>query len=116
MSDPFISDRWMAFNDIPTDGIWWRYDIMTGKVMGSGIVFPARGAWHLSDETIAMIEEKFADQLKELRRNIRVLSPPDKLTLCGPLREHQSSDHDISTIGVSRLAGSVTVGPPVGWL
>lgn len=117
MTEPLISDRWMAFNHIATDEIWWRYDIMIGTVMGSGLLFPANGAWHLSADIVRMLETKFASELSELRSAIKKCKPPNKLTLCGALRSHESSDHDIDTISMTTLPNiAATLGPPVGWL
>jgi hypothetical protein len=80
-------------------------------------LFPANGAWRLSADTVRMLETKFESELSELRLTIKKCKPPNKLTLCGALRSHESSDHDLDTISMTRLPDIVaTLGAPVGWL
>jgi hypothetical protein len=85
-------------------------------VMGSGLLFPAKGAWRLSPETIALLEERFEQEIGQLRQQIKSYEPPHKLTLCGPLRSYFASDHadEMLRMPGGLLHGAVHIGPPAG--
>jgi hypothetical protein len=118
-----ISDRWMAIGNLPTDEIWWRYDIAHGFLPPYGrLLFPTKGSWRIAPTTLAELEKRYAIRLQDIRKRILATTakPPTKLTLCGPLREHYASDHDQSELGASYAniwaRYEVIEGPPVGWV
>ena len=109
------SERWIAFGYLPTDEIWWRFDTLKGQ----RLLFPNKGCWQLSVKVVALLEVHYESAFADVRKRIIAAPPLTKLTLCGPLRDHRSSDHDLKEIDVTfeeLSRHSIREGPPPGWI